>query len=636
LNFSNQHSKLIFTMIQKNILMLLFLSLSLTAFSQAEIEEVSVTNLRMLNTPSEDFVAVPYGDGLLYNTNVKDNKCDTCRFQNLRFAQLKADGDCSFGPGEVVPNNFSTKVNFGAPTFSPDGKMMVISQNNARPRKQKDRRKTMKLSTATMSAENSWVVSDDLPFNSLDFETTHPFLSANGQTLYFSSDRPGGLGGMDIWKANKEGDTWGTPINLGAPINSAAHELFPAIGRDGAMYFSSARAGGMGELDIYKGTMSGSAWTITNLGAPFNSKNDDLGYVENADGESGYLTSNRDGGQGKDDLYCWKVNKIPVILAVEDATNSKRLPGSKISITDASIAAKGLDFIADGDGSAQPENIKFRKTYIINVEKEGYMPWSKEVEAKELAMVSTYIVPLTPRAYTLEGDVKELGSETIVPGSKIVLHNLTTGEKREVIAGADGKFTFDNIRCFEDYELIAYKDDRESEKFPLPATMIDCAGDKPTKATLRLPAPPPVAPVCACMNAGMLSLPVDATPKQIHTLGSRPEFGNSHALDAIGFFNKLKKRYDVSSRDKAFLDELFTTMGYANGFADASAGIFSDTTIPNGMTGNMGYTKRHRIQYVQLNAKRDRDLVAFKVASANGCDVYFMKTCGNLFFFCNN
>jgi len=454
-------------MIQKNILTLLFLALSLAAFGQAELEEVSVTNLRMLNTPSEDFVAVPFGDGIMYNTNVKDNKCDTCRFQNLRFAQMKTDGDCSFGPGEVVPNNFSTKVNLGAATFSPDGKMMIISQNNTKPRSDRDRRKTMKLSTATVSTENTWVIGDDLPFNDLEFETTHPFLSADGQTLYFSSNRPGGLGGMDIWKVTKEGETWGTPVNLGAPINSAAHELFPSIANDGTLYFSSGRAGGLGELDIYQGEMNGGAWTATNLGAPFNSRQDDLGYVENADGESGYLTSNRDGGQGKDDLYCWKVNKIPVILAVEDATTTERLPGSKISITDASIAASALAFIADGEGAAQPDGIKFRKTYTINVEKEGYEPWSKEVAAKDLAMVSTYIVPLTPRAYSLAGDVSELGSGIILPGSKIVLHNLTTGEKREVIAGDDGTFTFDNIHCFEDYELIAYNENQKNSRFLL-------------------------------------------------------------------------------------------------------------------------------------------------------------------------
>lgn len=623
-------------MIQKNILTLLFLALTLPLFGQAELEEVSVTNLRILNTPKEDFVAVPYGDGIMYNTNIKDNKCDTCRFQNLRFAQLKTDGDCSFGPGEVVPNNFSTKVNLGAATFSPDGKMMIISQNNTKPRTNKDRKKTMKLSTATMSAENSWVIGADLPFNDTEYETTHPFLSTDGLTLYFASNRPGGLGGMDIWKVTKVGDEWGVPVNLGAPVNSAAHELFPSIAKDGSLSFSSGRAGGLGELDIYQAEMNGGAWSVSNLGAPFNSRQDDLGYVENADGESGYLTSNREGGQGKDDLYCWKVNKIPVILAVEDATNSNRLPGSKISIKEAIPGAAAMAFTADGEGSAQPEDIKFRKTYTINVEKEGYQPWSKEVEAKDLAMASTYIVPLTPRAYQLEGDVKLLGSEEIVPGSKIVLHNLTTGEKREVIAGADGTFSFDNIRCFEDYVLIAYKDDLESKKFPLPATMIDCNSDEATKATLRLPIPPPVAPVCNCTDAGMLSLPVDATPKSIHTLGSRPQFGDSHALDAAGFYNKLESRYNRSTRDAAFLDELFKDMGYPNGFADASEGLFSDTTIPNGMIGNMGYTKRHRIKYVQLNAKGDRDLAAFKVASANGCDVYFMKTCGNLFFFCNN
>ena len=82
-----------------------------------------------------------------------------------------------------------------------------------------------------------------------------------------------------------------------------------------------------------------------------------------------------------------------------------------------------------------------------------------------------------------------------------------------------------------------------------------------------------------------------------------------------------------------FLDEVFTSLGYANGFADANASTFYSVTIPNGKTGNMGYTKRHRMKYVQLNARNGRDLEAFQVSAINGCDVYFMKTCGNLFFF---
>lgn len=616
--------------------MLLFLSLSVAAFSQ--IEEVSITNLKDLNTEKEDFMAVPYGDGIMYNTNVKDNKCDTCRFQNLRFAKANADTDCSFAPATIVPNNLAAKHNYGAPTFGSNGKWMIISQNNTKPRKS-DRRLTMKLATAQLSDQNSWVKGEDLPFNSIEFETTHPSLSADGQKLYFASDRPGSIGGMDIWVVMKQGDSWGTPTNLGAPINTAGNELFPSVNESGTLHFSSNRAGGMGGLDVYSATMTDGAWTTASLGAPFNSNADDLGYVELADGESGYLTSNRGGGKGKDDLYCWKINTVPAQLAVEDANSKDRLPGSKITITGPN---ENMDFIADGNGGAEPD-ITFRRMYTINVEKEGYEPWSKTVDASELATADTYIVPLVPRAYTMNGDVKLLGSETIVPGSKIVLHNLTTGEKREAIADKDGKFTFDNIRCFEDYELIAYDgkgdDARESEKFPLPASAIDCASDEPTMVTLRLPVPKPVyvEPVCPTFSDGLLSLPsAEVAPKPIRALGSRPEFGNSHDLDANGFYNKLKNRYNSSKRDAAFLDELFTALGYANGFADAGAYTFYETTIPNGMTGKMGYTSRHKMKYVQLNARNERDLQAFKVSSVNGCDVYFMKTCGNLFYFREN
>ncbi|MEM6319572.1 MAG: hypothetical protein AAF960_18005 [Bacteroidota bacterium] len=624
-------------MLKRNILTVFFLATAFAAFGQGAMEEISVNNIRMLNSSNEDFIIVPYGDGIMYNTNVKDNKCDTCRFQNLRFAQQKMEGggDCDFAPGVVVPNDFNVKYNYGAPTFSQDGKMMIISENNRKPRKS-DRRLTLKLVSATLSDQNAWVKGADLPFNSNEFETTHPALSADGQTLYFASDRPGSIGGMDIWMAKKQGDTWGIPTNLGAPINTTDNELFPSIGQNGALYYSSNKPGGMGMLDIYKATHDGTVWSIMSMEAPINSASDDMGFVELPDGESGYLTSDRAGGLGKDDLYCWKVNPAKVQLIVEDATDSNiKLPGSAISITSAAVGATALAYTADAKGGAQPD-IKFRRNYTIEVEKEGYQPWTKDVSAKELAAVETYVVPLVPKAYSMVGDVKQIGNDIFEPGSKVVLRNLATGEEREVTADANGQFKFDNLRCFESYKLIATKGDRTSEEYNLSASMIDCNSDEPTKATLRLPVPPPLVPLCACNDVGMLSLPVDATPKSISALGSRPQFGDSHALDATGFYNKLQQRYGASKRDATFLDDLFKSMGFENGFSDADAGLFSDTVIENGRTGNMGYTKFHRMKYVQLNAKSDRDLAAFRVAATNGCDVYFMKTCGNLFFFCNN
>ena len=101
------------------------------------------------------------------------------------------------------------------------------------------------------------------------------------------------------------------------------------------------------------------------MGTPINSGADDLGYVELADRESGYVTSDRAGGQGKDDLYCWKINKAPVNLAVEDANTTDRLSGAKINIIGPAAA---LDYTSDGKGMATPD-ITYRRNYTVNVEK---------------------------------------------------------------------------------------------------------------------------------------------------------------------------------------------------------------------------------------------------------------------------
>ncbi len=640
-------------MIRKNILTLLFLSLSLAVFCQVEIEEVSVINLADINTENDEFVAVPYGEGIMFNGIGDKNPCDTCGyFNSLRFAKNKSSADadmaadsgsdCSCSPSEKVSATaYPKKSNFNAPTFTSDRSTMYLTQNFNRPgggeMNVQGKGKKLKIVMAEMSDLNSWTNFKDVPFNMVDYETAHPALTADGQTMYFTSDRPGGLGKMDIWKVTKEGDTWGEPTNLGAPINSPGNEIFPSVAKDGGIYYSSNKSGGAGNLDVYSATMQGGSWTTENLGAPFNSSADDLGYVENSDGESGYITSNRAGGKGNDDIYCWKVNKAPVKLLVEDDNTKDRLPGSTINIVG---AAETLDYVADGEGGAEPD-MTYRRTYTVNVEKEGYLPWSKELTAKELAMASPYIVPLVPRAFSLGGDVKYIESLDIAPGSKVVLHNITTGEKREVIADKDGLFTFDNIYCFEDYELIAYDGPDEasakSEVYPLPASAIDCSGDEKVTVPLKLPEPAPIIVEkieCPIFTEGPLSLPTDDTaPKAISALGNRPQFGNSHDVDAAGFYNKLQDRYNRSARDKKFLDELFTSLGYPNGFADANESTFYSVTIPNGMTGNMGYTKRHRMKYVQLNARKGQDLEAFKVASINACDVYFMKTCGNLFYF---
>ncbi|MCW3467172.1 OmpA family protein [Chitinophaga nivalis] len=134
----------------------------------------------------------------------------------------------------------------------------------------------------------------------------HAALSPDGHTLYFASDMPGGQGATDIWYSEQQSDgKWGVPQNCGAAINSAEEEAFPTIGPDGALYYSSKGRVGLGGFDIFKATGAKAQWSNPeNLRYPVNSAGDDFYLVSKQNG-SGFLSSNRIGGHGDDDIYRW-------------------------------------------------------------------------------------------------------------------------------------------------------------------------------------------------------------------------------------------------------------------------------------------------------------------------------------------
>ncbi|HVI49038.1 MAG TPA: OmpA family protein [Chitinophaga sp.] len=137
------------------------------------------------------------------------------------------------------------------------------------------------------------------------YSSSHAVLSADGDVLYFVSDRPGGQGQTDLWYAEKQADgTWGTPVNCGSQINTVAAESFPTVNEEGILYFSSRGYAGMGGYDIYRVKGAKSGWEKPeNMKLPFNSGADDIALILKRNGYEGYLASNRQGGMGKDDIY---------------------------------------------------------------------------------------------------------------------------------------------------------------------------------------------------------------------------------------------------------------------------------------------------------------------------------------------
>src|SRR5690606_38879226 len=154
---------------------------------------------------------------------------------------------------------------------------------------------------------DSWV-EEDFPYNDVErYSLGHATLSSDGRTLYYASDMPGGYGGVDIWYSELQTDgSWGAPQNAGSTINTSGDEMFPNIHGD-ILYFSSNGHIGMGGLDIFLAHGARSNFeTPINLGHPVNSASDDFSFLiveEDEETKYGYLSSNRMGGYGSDDIY---------------------------------------------------------------------------------------------------------------------------------------------------------------------------------------------------------------------------------------------------------------------------------------------------------------------------------------------
>lgn len=155
----------------------------------------------------------------------------------------------------------------------------------------------------------SWAEPELLPFNIDTVAFAHPAINATGDVLYFTSKLPGGYGGKDIWMStyDKKGKAWGQPVNLGPSVNTQGDEMFPYMADDDkTLYFSSNYHLGMGGLDIFKAEKDASGKFTKapeNLKYPMNSAGDDFGIVFEGKKIRGYFTSNREGGKGSDDIY---------------------------------------------------------------------------------------------------------------------------------------------------------------------------------------------------------------------------------------------------------------------------------------------------------------------------------------------
>ncbi len=180
---------------------------------------------------------------------------------------------------------------------------------------------TLKLYKAT-NVNGTWKNVKELPFSSNQYSVAHPTLSNDEKKLYFSSNMPGTHGDSDIFVVDILADnTYSKPKNLGPTINTKGKEMFPFVDENNNLYFSStSHKNNQGGLDIYCAKFENNTYkTPKNLGFPLNSNADDFSFIKKRGENTGYFSSNRPGGKGKDDIYSF-IKTSPIL----DVENDKK------------------------------------------------------------------------------------------------------------------------------------------------------------------------------------------------------------------------------------------------------------------------------------------------------------------------
>ena len=308
-------------------------------------------------------------------------------FTNLYDAPIAEDG--SLGEVGKFGKKMNTKFHEATPAFTKDGKTVYFTRNNYLGKKGYNAEKVtlLKIYTAKVDKDGKWADITALPFNSDSYQTAHPTLSADDKTLYFASDMPGTFGLSDLYKVKiNEDGSFGTVENLGNTINTEGRETYPFISDENELYFASDGQPGLGGLDIFitKIPKDGGAFKApVNVGEEANSPKDDFALIINTKTKRGFLSSNRDGGQGSDDIYKFLETK-PIwcdqILfgVITDEDTKVVLPNTKLVLLDQNMKeVEGKTTVSDAMGKYEFTEVECGTKYYVRASLEEYT--TKEV-----------------------------------------------------------------------------------------------------------------------------------------------------------------------------------------------------------------------------------------------------------------
>ena len=365
-------------------LLLLTVLITINLSAQIDIKNYDIKNVK-INTRQAEFGTTFYGDNKVVFTASRGG------YLQLFIGDI-VDGDLI--DYKIFSKSIFGNTNFSNVAFTNDRKMVYFTKSIYGKKRGKKVLKKGSIKIFKASIDASMNISNIQPvsFNSENYDVAHPTLNKENTKLYFTSNMPGTIGDNDIFVVDINPDgTFSEPRNLGPNVNTKKKEMFPFISGDDILYFSSTgHKDNLGGFDVYRVKVTDNGVTKPiHLNKPINSNWDDFSYVYNTKTNQGFFSSNRAGGDGKDDIYIFNEKKPEPEKKPESCSQKikgtvllnatiKVIPLATVKL----LNAKGdeIKSIKSGaDGKFAFINLDCNTSYFIEANKKGYNSMMKTV-----------------------------------------------------------------------------------------------------------------------------------------------------------------------------------------------------------------------------------------------------------------
>ena len=392
-----------------------------------------VKRMDLFNSRRDDYSPMLFGDDCdqLYFTSTR-NEAQGDELSGITGTKAgdifysEKDDKGKWSKPEAIGTGLNTDYDEGACCFTPDGSTMYLTQCTTDPASPR----YAQIVTSPRS-DAAWGKVSKLEITRDTLSSyAHPAISPDGEWLYFVSDMPGGMGGLDIWRVRITGAGLGGVENLGEPINTPGDEMFPTFRPNGDLYFSSNGHVGMGGLDIYiaKVDPSTKKYKIYHPNYPLNSEGDDFGMTFEGLHNRGYFSSNRKDGRGYDHIYSFEYPEIVTTMkGWVYEMGGYELPAAQVMIVGNDGTYKKASVKGDGSFTIP---IKPHVDYLVMASCKGYLNHKEELKVDSATESHEYVLQFPLASITapvlIDNIFYDFDKATLTPASTKALDELVT------------------------------------------------------------------------------------------------------------------------------------------------------------------------------------------------------------------